>query len=118
MKILIILLGFLSFLFACVGDCTACHQKILKDGNLTKGHEKLATCKICHTQESLEKIDMGDAACGQDCWECHSLKKVINSGVKEHEVLSTCRDCHHDLKENIFSTIKQNQGSLQDFLEK
>jgi len=96
--------SFLMFIFtmfifnayaqACEGDCVVCHPNLVQeDGKLDKEHEILVTCKVCHTQEDMEKIDMG-SGCGQDCWDCHDIKKVTASKVKEHNGLQKCIDCH------------------------
>jgi hypothetical protein len=87
---------------ACEGDCVVCHPNLVKEnGKLDKDHEILVTCKTCHTQEEMEKIDMG-SGCGQDCWDCHDIKKVTASKVKEHNGLQTCIDCHLTIDKNIF----------------
>lgn len=121
MKVIFLSVFISVFSFACEGDCTVCHQKIVKkDGSLTKGHEGLQSCKTCHTPEKLAKIDMGDAACGQDCFECHDMKKITNSGVKQHEVLATCEKCHQIQKtvlELLKSPAKSPANTLQDFIK-
>jgi len=87
---------------ACEGDCVVCHPNLVKeDGKLDKDHAILVTCKTCHTQEEMEKIDMG-SGCGQDCWDCHDIKKVTASKVKEHNGLQTCIDCHVTIDKNMF----------------
>ena len=87
---------------ACEGDCVVCHPKLVQEnGKLDKDHEVLITCKTCHTQEEMEKIDMG-SGCGQDCWDCHDIKKVTASNVKEHRGLQKCIDCHITLNKNMF----------------
>jgi len=87
---------------ACEGDCVVCHPNLVKeDGKLDKDHAVLVTCKTCHTQEEMEKIDMG-SGCGQDCWDCHDIKKVTASKVKEHNGLQTCIDCHVTIDKNMF----------------
>jgi hypothetical protein len=79
---------------ACEGDCVVCHPNLVQEnGKLDKDHEVLVTCKTCHTQEEMEKIDMG-SGCGQDCWDCHDIKKVTASNVAEHRGLQKCIDCH------------------------
>jgi len=86
---------------ACEGDCVVCHPNLVKeDGKLDKEHEVLVTCKTCHTQEDMEKIDMG-SGCGQDCWDCHDIKKVTASKVKEHNGLQKCIDCHVTIDKTI-----------------
>jgi len=93
---------FNSYLHACEGDCVVCHPKLVKeDGKLDKDHAVLVTCKTCHTQEEMEKIDMG-SGCGKDCWDCHDIKKVTASNVKEHKGLQKCIDCHITLNKNMF----------------
>ena len=87
---------------ACEGDCVVCHPNLVKEnGKLDKDHAILVTCKTCHTQEEMEKIDMG-SGCGQDCWDCHDIKKVTASKVKEHNGLQTCIDCHVTIDKNMF----------------
>ncbi len=101
MRILVAILFFSVSLFACEGDCMACHPGLLKDGKLDKEHQVLKSCVNCHTKEQMEKIDMG-GGCGQDCWECHDVKKVSASGIKEHEGLQKCITCHLKLKKEGF----------------
>jgi hypothetical protein len=87
---------------ACEGDCVVCHPKLVKeDGKLDKDHAILVTCKTCHTQEEMEKIDMG-SGCGQDCWDCHDIKKVTASNVAEHKGLQKCIDCHVTIDKSMF----------------
>ncbi len=107
-------------LSACEGDCVMCHPKLIKkDGKMDKDHAILVTCKTCHTQEEMEKIDMG-SGCGQDCWDCHDIKKVTASKVKEHNNLQKCIDCHVTLDKNMFGgatgTAFSNLGTLDDLV--
>jgi len=100
--VILVLLGLNTYLSACEGDCVVCHPKLVKeDGKLDKDHAILVTCKTCHTQEEMEKIDMG-SGCGQDCWDCHDIKKVTASGVPQHKNLQTCIDCHVTLDKSMF----------------
>jgi len=116
-KIIIMIVGLFVFnmmLNACEGDCVLCHPKLVqKDGKLDKDHEILVTCKTCHTQEEMEKIDMG-AGCGQDCWDCHDIKKVTASKVKEHNGLQTCIDCHVTLDKNIFGGVSSSAPAFSN----
>ena len=103
-----ILLFVIAFTFstvnlqACEGDCVVCHPKLVQEnGKLDKDHEILITCKTCHTQEEMEKIDMGNG-CGQDCWDCHDIKKVTASNVPEHQGLQKCIDCHVTIDKSLF----------------
>ncbi len=99
---ILFLLIFLKFtLFACEGDCIACHPGLLKDGKLDRDHQILSRCVNCHTKEQMSQIDMG-GGCGQDCWECHDVNKVSSSGIKEHEGLNRCITCHIKLKKEGF----------------
>jgi hypothetical protein len=104
-KIIVLVISLFIFnmsLNACEGDCVVCHPKLVQeDGKLDKDHEVLITCKTCHTQEEMEKIDMG-SGCGQDCWDCHDIKKVTASNVAEHRGLQKCIDCHITLNKNMF----------------
>jgi len=110
--IFLLLMIFLGIANACEGDCVLCHPKLLKEnGKLDKEHAILTTCKSCHTQEEMQKIDMG-GGCGQDCWECHDIKKVTRSGVLQHKGLQKCIDCHLKLDKNLFSA-----GSVEPFSE-
>jgi formate-dependent nitrite reductase cytochrome c552 subunit len=100
--VVLVLLGVNTYLGACEGDCVVCHPKLVKeDGKLDKDHAILVTCKTCHTQEEMEKIDMG-SGCGQDCWDCHDIKKVTASGVPQHKNLQTCIDCHVTIDKSMF----------------
>ena len=105
-KLLLLSIGFFIFTFsslnACEGDCVVCHPKLVKeDGKLDKDHSILVTCKTCHTQEEMEKINMGNG-CGQDCWDCHDIKKVTASNVAEHRGLQKCIDCHITIDKSMF----------------
>ena len=105
---------------ACEGDCVMCHPKLVDEkGKMDKDHEVLVSCKTCHTQEDMEKIDMG-SGCGQDCWDCHDIKKVTASKVKEHNGLQKCIDCHVTLDKNMFSgatgTAFSNLSTLDDLV--
>jgi len=100
--LIVALLALNSYLNACEGDCVVCHPKLVKeDGKLDKDHAILVTCKTCHTQEEMEKIDMG-SGCGQDCWDCHDIKKVTASKVPQHKDLQTCIDCHVTIDKSMF----------------
>ena len=89
---------------ACEGDCVVCHPNLVKeDGKLDKDHAILVTCKTCHTQEEMEKIDMG-SGCGQDCWDCHDINKVTASNVPQHKGLQACIDCHVTINKNMFGS--------------
>ena len=104
-KIILVLLGlflFNSAAVACEGDCVLCHPKLteMKD-DMAKDHAVLSTCKTCHTQEEMEKIDMGNG-CGEDCWDCHDINKVVKSKVKEHNGLQKCIDCHVSINKNMW----------------
>jgi len=108
--ILFLFLLSLGSLYACEGDCVLCHPKLVKeDGKLDKDHAVLTTCKTCHTQEEMAKIDMG-SGCGQDCWECHDIQKVTRSHVPQHQGLQKCIDCHVTLDKNLFGG-----GSVEPF---
>ena len=107
MKKIIVALLVGLFLFhsagvACEGDCVLCHPKLteLKD-DLAKEHAVLVTCKTCHTQEEMEKIDMGNG-CGDDCWDCHDINKVVKSNVPQHKGLQKCIDCHVSINKNMW----------------
>ncbi len=105
---------------ACEGDCVMCHPKLIKEnGKMDKDHAVLVSCKVCHTQEKMEKIDMG-SGCGQDCWDCHDIKKVTASKVKQHNGLQKCIDCHVTLDKNMFGgatgTAFSNLSTLDDLV--
>ncbi len=107
-------------LSACEGDCVMCHPKLIKkNGKMDKDHAILVSCKVCHTQEEMEKIDMG-SGCGQDCWDCHDIKKVTASKVKQHNGLQKCIDCHLTLDKNMFGgatgTAFSNLSTLDDLV--
>ena len=90
---------------ACEGDCVVCHPNLVKeDGKLDKDHAILVSCKTCHTQADMEKIDMG-SGCGQDCWDCHDIKKVTASNVEEHRGLQKCIDCHLTIDKSMLSGV-------------
>ena len=100
--LMVLVLASYNSLQACEGDCVLCHPKLVDaKGKMDADHEILITCKTCHTQEEMEKIDMG-SGCGQDCWDCHDIKKVTASKVKEHNGLQKCIDCHITLDKNMF----------------
>lgn len=113
MKIKFLILTFLiSFqsLFACSGDCMACHS-VLKE-SINKGfHQVLKTCITCHA-----KLPEGMVECGGDCFACHSQNKLIKSNKIEHQSLSSCKECHIN-KEDIFSTKPNSSATLFDFVK-
>jgi hypothetical protein len=120
--ILFLFLPLMGSLYACEGDCLFCHPKLVKEGgHLDKDHAVLTSCKTCHTQEEMAKIDMG-SGCGQDCWECHDIKKVTQSQVPQHQGLQKCIDCHLTLDKNLFGggTLDPFVATptLSDFLNK
>ena len=105
---------------ACEGDCVMCHPKLIKEnGKMDEDHAILVSCKTCHTQEDMAKIDMG-SGCGQDCWDCHDIKKVTASKVKQHNGLQKCIDCHVTLDKNMFGgatgTAFSNLSTLDDLV--
>lgn len=105
---------------ACEGDCVVCHPNLVKEnGKMDKDHAVLVTCKTCHTQEEMEKIDMG-SGCGQDCWDCHDIKKVTASKVKEHNGLQACIDCHVTIDKNMLGGAStpafSKLSTLDDFI--
>jgi len=103
--LLSILFLFNMYAQACEGDCVVCHPNLVKeDGKLDKDHAILVTCKTCHTQEEMEKIDMG-SGCGQDCWDCHDIKKVTASNVEQHRGLQECIDCHVTIDKNMLGGV-------------
>jgi hypothetical protein len=122
MKLIVgILFIFVVNLFACSGDCVACHPKLIKkDGKMDKNHAILNKCKRCHQDgtkiemidrkssppkfkivkvESLE--DSTHTECGSDCWQCHDIKKVSSINIAEHKVLKGCIACHVRLDKNL-----------------
>ena len=100
-----ILFIFTTYTQACEGDCVVCHPNLVQEnGKLDKDHAILVTCKTCHTQEEMEKIDMG-SGCGQDCWDCHDIKKVTASNVEQHKGLQACIDCHVTIDKSMLGGV-------------
>ncbi len=105
-------------IYACEGNCVACHPKLIKkNGKMDKNHEILTTCKKCHTKKSLSKVNMGATSCGQDCWQCHDMKKVAKTNIKEHKVLNTCIKCHTAKDKNIFKFDNSKQYSGKNLID-
>ncbi len=92
---------FLVNLFACSGDCVACHPKLIKkDGKMDREHLILNRCKICHqdgtkiemlsdTNSSVPKFRIvkiekvsedSHTECGSDCWQCPNYQIRVQSG--------------------------------------
>jgi hypothetical protein len=115
---------FLVHLFACSGDCVACHPKLIKkDGKMDKDHMILNRCKTCHQDGTkIEMLNDSNATvpkfkivkvenvkedshteCGSDCWQCHDIKKVSNINIPEHKVLKDCIACHIKLDKNLLN---------------
>ncbi|WP_187646898.1 hypothetical protein [Nitrosophilus labii] len=99
MKRFYIFLLFTQFLFACSGDCIACHP-VLKKSIDKSYHKVLKRCIECHKDYTGPNTE-----CGKDCFECHSKKKLIDSKIPEHRAIKNCSKCHVEkelLKESIF----------------
>ena len=111
-----------TILSACEGDCVLCHPKLTElEGDLVKEHAVLSTCKTCHTQEEMEKIDMGNG-CGDDCWDCHDINKVTASNVPQHKGLQKCIDCHVSINKNMWggkelSTDASTMPTLDELMQ-
>lgn len=111
MRIFYLIFLFSSWIFACSGDCTACHSSIDYNDNI---HNIMLSCKNCHTQENLAKMQMQES-CGQDCFSCHNMAKINKINLKEHSALNACIECHKSLKAKQFN-IKNFR--LNDLLTK
>lgn len=110
-KIVMLILAFSLYSFACSGDCMACHP-VLKESIKEKHHQVLTTCIACHTKTPTTMVE-----CGGDCFACHSQNKLIESNRIEHQNLASCKGCHIN-KEDLFNTSSLNGGStLMDLLK-
>lgn len=111
MKIVLFLISFFFYSFACSGDCMACHPG-LKNSINEEHHKILVSCIACHTKTPDTMVE-----CGGDCFTCHSQNKLIQSNRIEHQNLSSCKTCHIN-KEDLFKNSTFNQGStLTDLLK-
>ncbi len=137
--IISILFLFLVNLFACSGDCVACHPKLIKkDGKMDRDHMILNKCKTCHQDGTkIEMLSDSNASvpkfkivkvkevsedthteCGSDCWQCHDIKKVSNINIPEHKVLKDCIACHVKLDKNLLNIkIVPFSPSMNDTLK-
>lgn len=117
---------FVIFIFdimlCCTGDCKSCHQNLNYTSDIR--HISMLSCKECHTDEKMAKIDMG--GCGADCFACHDASKLKNPALSSsHKVIDSCMSCHNSLKvspissgESAFSHgIKVFNDELLDLLK-
>ena len=102
-----------TFLFACTGDCIACHP-ILKKSINKPYHQILKSCITCHKDNAGPVNE-----CGGDCFKCHPREKLINSNRVEHQEISKCKECHIDVNELLNNKKQLNQNDdLIDILKK
>ncbi len=105
-KIVLFITIFITAIFACSGDCTACHP-VLKKSIDKSYHVVMKRCIDCHKNSTG-----GMNECGGDCFSCHSEQKLIKSPLKEHQAIKECSSCHIDRKnlinfgENKFEIFK------------
>lgn len=111
MRILLLLLLFISYLFSCSGDCLSCHPKLAKNILMDERHKPMLTCIACHKNE-----ESGISECGKDCFACHDVKKIDNS-VEEHQVIEGCRNCHMNLPDTLDSAPESSTDTtVQEML--
>ena len=111
LKIIIISLFFITFTYACSGDCLSCHPALKKSIN-NKYHKILKTCITCHNT-----LPEAMTTCGGDCFSCHSQNELIKSNLKEHQQLDSCKQCHIN-KEDILKFNNDFENNLLDKLSK
>lgn len=104
-KIILLTFSFISFSFACSGDCISCHPNLVKEGKLDSDHQILKECITCHKVTSDDLNKMG-SLCGQDCWDCHSVEKTQKVVNPSHSSLSLCIDCHKKLNKEEFIPLE------------
>ncbi|TLD97321.1 hypothetical protein LS71_000765 [Helicobacter jaachi] len=110
-RILALYVIFVGALWACTGDCKACHQNLDFQNDIR--HRPMTECKTCHTDAKMAQIDMG--GCGKDCFACHDIQKVQAQALaKEHYVINACIQCHSQLST---SPINTGEGVFQKSLK-
>jgi hypothetical protein len=111
-KFIFIIILVTSFLYACTGDCIACHP-VLKKSIDEPHHVILKSCINCHTK-NVGPVN----ECGGDCFACHPKSKLINSNRVEHQEVSKCSQCHVDVKDLLTPKKKKftNKNELTDIL--
>ncbi|WP_457594436.1 hypothetical protein [Hydrogenimonas sp.] len=80
-------------LFACSGDCLACHP-VLKKSIDAPHHRVIKRCIECHKGRST-----GASSCGSDCFDCHDRNRLARSSLPEHRAIAGCARCHISPKE-------------------
>jgi len=103
LSLILLILGFQSFLIACGGNCLECHSKLRPYIN-DQNHVVLNECITCHDKPAK------NGQCGGDCFDCHTREKVYaQKDVSAHQELKTCGACH---KEKVdFTTLKRSPSS-------
>ena len=94
-KYLLLITLFITSIFACSGDCIACHP-VLKNSINKSYHVVMKKCISCHKENTG-----GMSECGGDCFACHNEQKLINSPLLEHQAIKECSSCHIDKKNLI-----------------
>ena len=103
-----------SALFACSGDCLACHEK-LKPYIQDNDHRILTECVSCHNEP---KSAHGE--CGKDCFACHDKQKLYGkTEVTAHASLKSCSQCHQEPIDllNPKQTLIQKPQNLKEFFK-
>ena len=119
-------------LYACSGDCVACHPVLQHLKTNKKDHKILDNCKKCHIDGTkiivhadakankkwfeIVKADTNTSSshteCGADCFSCHPIEKVQTIDIPEHKALGACIECHIALDKkklfNLGETDSQN----------
>lgn len=116
MKSLILVLIFISSIFADMGDCFTCHPKLIKGIDSDKKHNSMLTCIKCHSPNKKSVLE-----CGEKCFSCHKQEDLEPDSIPQHKVFEECRECHVKVKEkllDITNTHDQSHvDSLKDFLD-
>lgn len=113
MKVVLVLFSFIYFLYACSGDCLACHP-VLKDKIDKPPHQLLKKCIECHIDDKSESM----GSCGGDCFACHDKDKVINSmSIDSHKKLQNCKSCHFKADEVLNFSPKNGNFLMDEILK-
>lgn len=116
MKSLILILIFISSIFADMGDCFTCHPKLIKGIDSDKKHKPMLKCIQCHTPNKTSVLE-----CGKKCFSCHKKQDLEPQKIPEHRVIQKCRECHVKVKKQLLDITnpydESHVDSLKNFLD-
>ncbi len=112
MKHIAILIILTISLYAEMGNCLDCHQKLAKSIEKDVRHLPMKSCIKCHTASTKKYPE-----CGDKCFSCHSQDDLEPQKIPEHKVFEECRNCHEVKTEHIFNPTQSFDQSHNDTLK-